>query len=454
MRAPIDSGHYATASAVVNACYNGRVTEAPRVVVVGAGFAGLHAVRRLARARVPTLWIDRRNYHAFLPLCYQVATAGLEPQEIAYPARSILRRLPSVDFRLAEIASASPRERLLLTTDGERIPYDYLIVAAGGRAQDFGIPGVGDSTFGLYDVEDARRLRNHLLRVLEHASVTDDEDARAALLTFVIVGGGPTGVETAGALAEFRRHVLPRDYRRLRDASMRIVLVEAGPDLLPPFAPRLRARARHDLESTFHVEVRANTRVSAVTADGVTFADGEHLPTATVIWAAGIQASAVAARLGLPTGTSGRLRVDETLRVVGEDRIFAAGDVALVEGVDVPQLAQGAIQGGRHAAANVLRAYDGAPLLPFRYRDKGVMATIGRSRAVATIAGWSLAGWFAWWCWLAVHLVMLVGFRNRLVVFVNWVWNYLTYDRGLRAILGAPPAEAPPAPQKKTGSVP
>lgn len=430
------------------------MAEAPRVVVLGAGFAGLHAVRRLARAGLPTLWIDRRNYHAFLPLCYQVATAGLEPQEIAYPARSILRRLPTVDFRLAEVASARPRERVLVTTDGDRIAYDYLIVATGGRAQDFGIPGVPDASFGLYDVEDARRLRNHLLRVLERAAVSDDPDARAALLTFVVVGGGPTGVETAGALAEFRRHVLPRDYRRLRDASMRIVLVEAGPDLLPPFVPRLRARARHDLEAGFHVEVRTNTRVSAVTADGVTFAGGEHLPTATVIWAAGIQASALAARLGLPTGRSGRLRVDATLRVLGEERVFAAGDVALVEGLDVPQLAQGAIQGGRHAATNVLRAHAGAPLLPFRYRDKGIMATIGRSRAVATIAGWNLVGWFAWCCWLAVHLVMLVGFRNRVVVFVNWVWNYATYDRGLRAILGAPPAGTPPAAQTKTGSVP
>ena len=431
------------------------MADAPRVVVLGAGFAGLHAVRRLARAGVPTLWIDRRNYHAFLPLCYQVATAGLEPQEIAYPARSILRRLPSVDFRLTEIAAALPRERVLLTTDGERIAYDYLIVATGGRAEDYGIPGVRDATFGLYDVEDARRLRNHLLRVLERASVTDDPAARAALMTIVIVGGGPTGVETAGALAEFRRHVLPRDYRRLSATPMRIVLVEAGADLLPPFAPSLRARARRDLDATFGVEVRTATRVAGVTADGVTFAGGEYLPAATVIWAAGIKASALAAHLGLPTGKSGRLRVDPTLRVVGEERVFAAGDVALVEGADVPQLAQGAIQGGAHAAANVLRAHAGAPLLPFRYRNKGVMATIGRSRAVATIAGWNLEGWLAWWFWLAVHLVMLVGFRNRLVVFVNWVWNYVTYDRGLRAILGAPPAaETAPVPQTKTGSVP
>src|SRR5437016_370658 len=313
----------------------------PPVVVLGAGFAGLRAVRRLGRAGVDALWVDARNYHCFLPLLYQVATAGLEPQEIAYPARSILRRLRAVDFRLARVVAGDPAAQTLTTASGERIAYAYLIVCTGGAAEDFGIPGVREHAFHLYDLDDARALRNHVLRTLERAAVCADPAARAALLTFVIVGAGATGVEMGGALAEFRRHVVPRDYRTVDPAALRLVVLEA------------------------------------------------------------------------------------------------AGDVALVEGAErLPQVAQVAIQQGELAAENVLRARRGEPLLPFRYADKGVMATIGRSRAVAVVKGVHLQGRLAWWAWLVVHLVMLIGFRNRLVVLVNWAWNYFTYDRGLRAIVG------------------
>jgi len=410
----------------------------PRVVVLGAGFAGLRAIRRLGRAGIGTLWIDAKNYHCFLPLLYQVATAGLEPQEIAYPARSILRRLPAVDFCLARIVAADPGARSLETANGERIPYDYLIVATGGSAEDFGIPGAREASFRLYDLEDARALRNHVLRTLERA-VTVEAAARAPFLTFVIVGGGATGVEMAGALAEFRRHVVPRDYRALGEESLRIILVEAGPELLPPFPAPLRARTRADLER-FGVEVRTGAKVARVASDEVELAGGERIATRTIIWAAGIRAAPVAARLGLPTGRSGRLRVDPTLRVPGHPEVFAAGDIALVEGDErLPQVAQVAIQQGEHAALNVLRCLRGEAPLHFRYRDKGAMATIGRSRAVAVIGRLRLVGRLAWWAWLAVHLVMLIGFRNRLVVLVNWAWNYLTYDRGLRAIVGAEP---------------
>ncbi|TMA50352.1 MAG: NAD(P)/FAD-dependent oxidoreductase [Deltaproteobacteria bacterium] len=410
---------------------------APRVVVLGAGFAGLRAVRRLGHARVATLWVDARNYHCFLPLLYQVATAGLEPQDIAYPARSILRRLPVVDFQLARVVGADPGAQRLRTTTGEHIPYSHLIVATGGAAEDFGIPGARDATFRLYDLEDARALRNHVLRICECATTEVRATERAALLTFVIVGGGATGVETAGALAEFRRHVVPRDYRAFEASAMRIVLVEAGPELLPPFPPVLRARARRDLEA-FGVEVRTGTRVSRITPVGVELAGGAHIPTHTAIWAAGIRAAPVAADLGFPTGRSGRLLVEPTLQIPGQPRVFAAGDVALVAGQErLPQVAQVAIQQGEHAAENVLRVLRGEGLLDFQYRDKGALATIGRSRAVAAIRGLEFAGRPAWWVWLVIHLVMLIGFRNRLVVLVNWAWNYFTYDRGLRAIVGA-----------------
>jgi NADH dehydrogenase len=406
------------------------------VVVLGAGFAGLRAVRRLGRARVPTLWIDANNYHCFLPLLYQVATAGLEPPSIAHPIRSIMRRFPSVDFRMACVVAADPAARVLETADGERIPYSYLIVATGGTAEDFGIAGAREHTHRLYDLEDARALRNHAVRTLERASVSTDPAERARLLTFVIVGAGATGVEMAGALAEFRRHVLPRDYRHIDPAEMRIVVVEAGPNVLPPFPEKLRARTLRDLRA-FGVDVRTNTKVERVTAEAAMLAGGERLPTETVIWAAGIRAAPVAARLGLPTGRSGRVRVEATLAVPGFAGVFAAGDVAIVDGAErLPQVAQVAIQQGELAAENVLHTMAGEPLETFHYDDKGSMATIGRSRAVAVIGRLQLVGRIAWAAWLVVHLVMLIGFRNRLVVLVNWAWNYVTFDRGLRAIIG------------------
>jgi NADH dehydrogenase len=408
----------------------------PKVVVLGAGFAGLRAVRRLGRAEIPTLWIDGNNYHCFLPLLYQVATAGLEPASIAHPARSILRRLPSVEFCMATIVGADPAARLLFTADREPIPYRQLIVATGGSAEDFGIPGVREYGHWLYDLEDARALRNHTLRALEHASVTTDAAERARLLTFVIVGAGPTGVEMAGALAEFRRHVLPRDYRHVDPALMRIIVVEAGPNVLPPFPEKLRQRTLRDLHA-FGVDVRTNTRVEQVTADAAILAGGERLPTETVIWAAGIRAAPVVAHMGLPTGRSGRVRVEPTLAVPGHAGVFAAGDVAIVDGAErLPQVAQVAIQQGELAAENVRRGIAGEPLAIFRYHDKGSMATIGRSRAVAAIGRVRLVGRIAWMAWLVVHIVMLIGFRNRLVVLVNWAWNYVTFDRGLRAIIG------------------
>jgi NADH dehydrogenase len=417
-------------------------TRRPRIVVLGAGFAGLRAVRVLADAGRNVLWIDGRNYHTFLPLLYQVATAGLEPQAIVYPTRSFLRRLPGVQFRMERVVGGDAARHELVTADGDRIKYDRLIVATGGAAADFGIPGVREHTFKLYDVEDARALRNHILLVLEQAA-GDMAGARVgAALTFVIVGGGPTGVETAGAIAEFQRHVIPRDYG-LRDHTLRIILVEAGPTLLAPFDESLRNRAKRDLEA-FGVDVRLNTTVAKIDADCVHLADGERIETHTVVWAAGIRAGDVTQHLGLPLGRSGRIRVDENLVVPGHPEVFAAGDVAIIDGKErLPQVAQMAMQTGEHAAENLLRGLRREPLVPFEYDDKGSMATIGRSRAIVQIGRRiRLAGAIAWWAWLALHIVMLIGFRNRLVVLVDWAWNYLTYDRGLRAIVG--PVTPPP----------
>jgi NADH dehydrogenase len=411
-------------------------TLPPRIVVLGAGFAGLHAVRVLARAGKPVLWLDGRNYHTFLPLLYQVATAGLEPQAIVYPTRSILRRLPAARFRLGHITGGDATARVLVTEHGEHIAYDHLVVATGGAAADFGVPGVRDHALHLYDVEDARALRNHILDQLECAAVMPDTPERRARLTVVVVGGGPTGVETAGALAEFRRHVIPSDYGDIPPAQFRIVLLEGRDAVLGTFAPSLRERARRDLEQ-FGVEVRLQSSVARVSADGVELASGERLAAATVVWAAGIRAGDLAGRIGLPTGRAGRIRVGPTLEVVGHPGVFAAGDVALVDGAEhLPQVAQVAMQQGAHVARNLLRQLRGEPLTPFAYRDKGAMATIGRSRAIAEIGRLRLSGTVAWWAWLVLHVVMLIGFRNRLVVLVNWAWNYFTYDRGLRAIIG------------------
>jgi len=416
----------------------------PRIVVLGAGFAGLRAIRVLARAGQPVLWLDARNYTTFLPLLYQVATAGLEPQSIVYPTRSFLRRRPGIEFRLCRVTGADAEARVLVTEDGARIGYDGLIVATGGAATDFGIPGVREHAFHLYDVEDARELRNHILGRLERAAVVPDSPQRRASLTVVIVGAGPTGVETAGALAEFRRHVLPSDYGSIPPDQFRIVLLEGRDTVLGTFPPPLRARAQADIQS-FGVEVRLGASVARVSAGGVDLAGGEHIASSTVIWAAGIRASDIAGGLGLPTGRAGRIRVAPTLEVPGHPGVFACGDVALVDGAEgLPQVAQTAMQGGTHAAVNLLRHLRGEPLEPFVYRDKGTMATIGRSRAIAQIGRIQLTGGIAWWAWLLLHIVMLVGFRNRLAVLLDWAWNYVTYDRGLRSIVGDRPRPTSP----------
>jgi NADH dehydrogenase len=406
-----------------------------RVVVVGAGFGGLAVARALADTAVDVQVVDRENYHAFLPLLYQVATSGLSAQDVTHPVRSILRRLPNASFRMAEIADVDLAGRALVTDAGTRVPYDVLVLAAGSATEYYGNASVAQFAFGLHHVDDAIELRSHVLECLELASQTDDANEREALLGFVLVGGGPTGVELAGMLAELRRHVVPRDFPGLA-AAMRVVLVEGRDRLLAAFPEPLTRRALEQVRE-LGIEVRFGAMVESVDASGVRLASGEQLRARTVVWAAGIRGGTIGERLGESLGRGARVPVEPTLELAGARDVYVIGDLALVRGQEqLPQVAQVAIQQGKRVAGNVQRALLGEPPLPFAYVDPGTMATIGRNRAVAHLFGLRLSGRLAWLLWLVAHIVFLAGFRNRSVVFVNWIYSYVTYDLGLRSIVG------------------
>ncbi len=407
----------------------------PRVVVVGAGFGGLAVARGLRDTPVDVLVVDRENYHAFLPLLYQVATSGLSAQDISHPVRAILRRLPNARFRMADVQRVDLVTRTLQTADGAAIRYDKLVLAAGSTTEFYGNTDAEARAFPLHHVEDAIALRNHVLCCLERAAQTEEASLREALLGFVVVGGGPTGVELAGMLGEMRRHVVPRDFPGLASA-MRVVLVEGRNRLLGAFPESLTRRALEQV-TELGVEVRFDALVESVDDAGVRLRGGEQLRARTVAWAAGIRGAALAERLGVPLGRGRRVPVLPTLQLDGHPDVFVIGDLALVQGNEtLPQVAQPAIQQGRCVADNLARELAGRAPQPFRYRDPGTMATIGRNRAVAVVLGIPLAGRLAWWMWLVAHLVFLAGFRNRLVVFVNWVYHYVSYDLGLRSIIG------------------
>jgi NADH dehydrogenase len=407
----------------------------PRVVIIGAGFGGLKAARTLASVPVDVLLVDRHNYHLFQPLLYQVASAGLEPEEIAHPVRGILRRQRNARFLLTEVTGVDLATRQVLTAEGP-LGYDTLIMAAGSVTQFFGLSSVAERAFGLKDLMDSIRLRNHVLTMFEQASKEADPAACARLLTFVIVGGGPTGVELAGAFRELYSHVLARDYPGLDFRKVRVVLVEATDCLLPALAPELGRHGVRTLER-MGVEVRLGAALTDADGVGVTFKDGSRIPCATLVWAAGVRASPLADTLGLAACRGNRVCVGPTLQVPGHPEVYAIGDMAYLEGSDgqpYPMVAPVAIQQGEAAARNVMRALRGEPLQPFRYRDQGTMATIGRREAVAQVFGLKLTGGLAWLAWLFVHLMSLVGFRNRVLVFLNWAYGYLSYDRGARII--------------------
>ena len=410
------------------------------MVVVGAGFGGLWAARALAGAPARVIILDRHNFHTFLPLLYQVAAAELEPDDIAYPVRAIIRRLPNVDFRMTEVTGVELAARRVLTTDGP-IPYDYLVLAAGSRTHFFGLESVARHAFQLKDIPQAVALRSHILRQFERAAHEPDGERRRRLLTFVVVGGGPTGVEFAGALAELVYGVLVKDYPRLDFAEVRIVLLEATDRLLPALPATLGEYARQRLERK-RVEVRLRAAVRDASDEAVYLADGTSIPTRTLVWTAGVQAVELGGSLGVPLGRGGRVVVEPTLQLPGYPEVYCIGDMAYLEdeeGRPVPQVAPAAIQQGEHAARNIRRQLAGAAPLPFRYRDRGTMVTIGRNAAVALLGRRPIRGFPAWLAWLGVHLVNLIGFRNRLLVLVNWGWNYLFYDRGVRLITAERP---------------
>jgi NADH:ubiquinone reductase (H+-translocating) len=408
----------------------------PRVVVIGAGFGGLRVARGLRRAPVDVLLLDAANYHLFQPLLYQVATAGLAPTDIAYPVRGALRRITNAGFRLGTVTGADLDRKVVTTAEGTEVAFDFLVVAAGARTATFGVPGADEHARGLKTLEDALRLRSHLLLRFEEAAADPGLVGEGALTT-VVVGGGPTGVELAGALRELHR-VLAKDFPGLPVDQARVVLVELAPHVLAPFHERLRRHAVRQLEAR-GVELRLGRSVAKVTPGGVVLDDGSEVVAQTVVWAAGVQAAELAAQLGFERGPGGRIVVDERLAVPGRDDVWVIGDIAAArdeQGQLLPQVAPVAMQGGLHVAAEIASQVAGTPRnAPFRYRDKGTMATIGRRAAVAQLPpGLRFRGTLGWLMWLGLHLVMLIGYRNRASVLLNWAYNYLTWERGGRLI--------------------
>ncbi|HEX2282464.1 MAG TPA: NAD(P)/FAD-dependent oxidoreductase [Thermomicrobiales bacterium] len=409
-----------------------------RVVIVGGGFGGLRAAKALAEAPVQITLVDRRNHHLFQPLLYQVATAALSPADIAQPIRSVLRGQPNVEVILAEVDAVDVAEKeVVLDGDAGRLPYDYLILAAGANHAYFGHDEWAPNAPGLKTLEDALDIRRRILTSFEEAEREPDPARRKALMTFVVVGGGPTGVEMAGAIAEIARFSLARDFRHIDTRDAKVILIEASTKLLAAFPDRLSRRSLQDLER-LGVEVRFGKPVTAITPDAVTVGD-EKIPANTIVWAAGVQASPLARSLGVELDRAGRVHINPDLSVPGHPEIFVIGDMASLEdarGRPLPGVAQVAMQQGVWAAANILRAIGGKPARPFRYRDLGNMATIGRNSAVADIRGLRLTGFVAWLAWAVVHILNLIGFRNRVLVGLQWLWSYLTLQRGARLITG------------------
>ena len=408
----------------------------PRIVVIGSGFGGLYAAKALRHAAADVVIIDRRNYHLFQPLLYQVATAALNPSDIATPIRAILHRQKNTSVILGEATAVDTMRKVVKLKDGE-LAYDYLIVATGATHSYFAHPEWERDAPGLKTIEDALEIRRRVLLAFEAAERETDPAAQAEWLTFIIVGGGPTGVELAGALSEIARHTMLRDFRRIDPRSARVILIEGREHILPTYPADLSIKAQRQLEH-LGVEVITNSIVSDIADHNVRIGD-RTIPSRTVLWAAGVQASALAQSLGVPLDRAGRVIVQSDLTIPGHPDVFVIGDLAAMQqanGQPVPGVAPAAIQQGKHSAENITRAIEGQPLRAFRYHDKGSLATIGRAAAVAEIGKMHISGFIAWMAWLTIHIFFLIGFRNRFLVITQWAWAYLTYQRGARLITG------------------
>lgn len=409
----------------------------PHIVIVGGGFAGLWAARALARAPVRITLLDRGNHHLFQPLLYQVATAGLSSPDIAAPLRHILRGQKNVTVLMGEATGIDAAQRRILLADGDAIGYDFLLLASGATHAYFGHDDWAAHAPGLKTLDDALLIRRRILSAFERAEASVDEAERRALLTFAIVGGGPTGVELAGTLAEIARQTLKHEFRRIDPRQTRVLLLEAGPRVLSSFPESLSAKAQKQLER-LGVEVRTGSAVTRIDADGVTLGE-ERIPTRTVLWAAGVAASPLARSLGVPLDRAGRVAVEPDLSIPGSPEIFVAGDLATLQQADgkpVPGVAPAAKQMGNHVAATILDRLAGRASRPFRYRDWGNLATIGRRAAIVDLGKLRFSGFLAWSFWLVAHIFFLIGFRNRIVVLLDWAVAYWTHQRNARIIVG------------------
>ncbi len=412
------------------------MNKIPHIIIVGAGFGGLEAAKRLAKAPVQITLIDKRNYHLFQPLLYQVAIAGLSPAQIAYPVRAIFRRQINLTFLMSEVTGVDFNSRQVIT-EHKTLEYDYLILAAGSRTNFFGMQSMEKNGHEMKDISAAVATRNHLLNMFEQASREPDEEIRRAMLTFVVVGGGPTGVESAGALAELIHLVLTKDYPNMNLKDARVILVEANNHLMPNVYPRKLQAATLKILRSKRVSVRLRVKVTGFDGEQVTFENSDPIPTYTAIWTAGVRAAELADTLDTEKGRAGRIRVKASLQLPGYPEVYVIGDNAYLEdesGQPLPLLATVAQQQAKHASENILRELRERPPKPFAYKDPGLLATIGRNAAVARIWGVSFSGLLAWLIWVGLHIYRLIGFRNRLAVMLNWAWDYFFYDSQVRLI--------------------
>jgi NADH dehydrogenase len=410
-------------------------TGKPRIVIIGGGFGGLYAARKLKHVDAEVLVIDRTNHHLFQPLLYQMATAVLPPSDITSPIRVLLRKQRNTMVVLAEVERVDTGRRIVELRDGREVTYDYLILATGARHSYFGNAQWESLAPGLKSLDDAREIRRRFLLAFENAEKSDDPAVQQEWMTFVIVGGGPTGVELAGMLPDIAHFAMRRDFRRIDTAKTRVILLEGGPRILPSFPEHLSAHAERDLRE-LGVEVHTGAMVTRITPTAV-YVGEQKYDARTVFWAAGNEASPVGRTLGVPVDKVGRVIVEPDLSIPGHPEVFVIGDLAAAKQADgslVPGVAPAAMQEGRAAAENIIRSIRGEPREAFHYHDKGNLATIGRHKAVADFGRFRIAGWLAWWFWLFVHIMYLAGFRNRVSVLIEWAYAYFTYQRGSRLI--------------------